>query len=228
MTNVTKKYLNLGDLRIINNRWGSDALGCSGTQQSVFVNSDKSIGYMFQRPACGGARADPDFPEVEFGVAPFGSASSLLTSPSFSSTTLLPIQIKNLNSASISVASFTTSISGSSPYYDNNVEFWISKANPRGTDGMVYAEIIAFTGFQSTRLQQTVGWPCDKTGSTSAGSASYTLCHQSDSWSTGHWRFFNFNMNGSPVSGLSNFKLDVKAMLTWVMNNYPGFARTIG
>ena len=56
------------------------------------------------------------------------------------------------------------------------------------------------------------------------GSASYTLCHQSDSWSTGHWRFFNFNMNGSPVSGLSNFKLDVKAMLTWVMNNYPGFS----
>jgi hypothetical protein len=31
-------------------------------------------------------------------------------------------------------------------------------------------------------------------------------------------------MNGSPVTGLSNFKLDVKAMLTWVMNTYPGFS----
>ena len=103
MTNVTKKYLNLGDMRLINNRWGSDALGCSGTQQSVMVNSDSTIGWSFNRPTCGGARGDPDFPEVEFGVAPFGNTSSLLTTPKFSSTTLLPIQIKDLTSANVTV-----------------------------------------------------------------------------------------------------------------------------
>jgi hypothetical protein len=32
-------------------------------------------------------------------------------------------------------------------------------------------------------------------------------------------------MNGSPVTGLTNFKLDVKAMLTWVMNTYSGFTQ---
>jgi hypothetical protein len=214
-------------MRLINNRWGSDARLAAGascaTTQSVFVNTDRSVGYMFMRPACGGARAYPDFPEIEFGVAPFGSASSLLTSPPFSSTTLLPIQIRSVTSASITLPSFTISISGSSPYWDNNVEFWISRQDPRGTDGQVYAEIIAFTGFQASRLQQTVGWPCDKTGNVTAGTHSWNLCHQSDDWSSGHWRFFNFNMNGSPVTGLTNFKLDVRAMLMWVMNTYSGF-----
>ena len=223
-TNVSKKYLNLGDMRLINNRWGSDAKNCTSTQQSVSVNSDKSIGWMFSRGGCDSSHGSPDFPEVEFGVAPFGTTSSLLTTPSFSSTTLLPIQIKNLTSASVNVSSFNISISNpNTAYWDNNVEFWISKNDPRtSTDGGVYAEIIAFTGWQASRLQSMVGWPCDKSGSVMAGGTSYNLCHQSDDWSSGHWRFFNFNVSGGPFSSWTQ-KLDVKAMLTWVMNTYPGF-----
>ena len=56
-TSTSKKYINLGDMRLINNRWGSDALGCNGTQQSVTVNSDKSVGWTFTRPAPAAARA---------------------------------------------------------------------------------------------------------------------------------------------------------------------------
>ena len=41
-------------------------------------------------------RGDPDFPEVEFGVAPFGNTSSNLTSPTYSSTTLLPMAVQFL------------------------------------------------------------------------------------------------------------------------------------
>jgi hypothetical protein len=68
--------------------------------------------------------------------------------------------------AVVNVNAFAVSISGSSPYWDNNVEFWISKNDPRtSTDGGVYAEIIMFTGWHASRLQQTVGWPCDKSGS---------------------------------------------------------------
>jgi hypothetical protein len=225
-TNVSKKYINLGDMRLINNRWGSDALNCSGTQQSVMINSDKSVGWMFTRPACGGSRGDPDFPEVEFGVAPFGTTSSLLTTPKFSSTTLLPIQLKDLQSASVNIDNFFISVSGSSPYWDNNVEFWISKNDPRtSTDGGVYAEIIMFTGWHASRLQQTVGWPCDKSGSVTAGSNSYNLCHQSDTWSSG-WRFFNFNINQGPYSSLTG-KMDVKALLDFVRSKYSGFTDTM-
>jgi hypothetical protein len=187
------------------------------------VNSDRTIGWSFNRPACGGARGDPDFPEVEFGVAPFGNTSSLLTTPSFSSTTLLPIQIKNITSANVTVDTLAMTFSNPS-YWDNNFEFWISRSDPRTTaDAGVYAEIIAFIGFQSSRLQANVGWPCDKTGTVTAGTASYNLCHQSDSWGSGNkWRFFNFNIANAPFSNWTG-KADIKAMLTWIMNTYSGF-----
>jgi hypothetical protein len=222
MESTTKKYLNLGDMRLINNRWGSDATNCSSTQQKVYVNSDKSVAWDFNRQTCDSQHAHPDFPEVEFGIAPFGTASSLTTTPTFSSTTLLPIQIKNLTSASVNVNNFFISISNASTaYWDNNVEFWISRNDPRTSDGGVYAEIISFVGFQGSRLSSTGGWPCDKSGSVTAGSTSYNLCHQSDSWSSG-WRFFNFNVSNGPFTAWTS-KLDVKAMLTWIMNNYSGF-----
>jgi hypothetical protein len=225
-TSTSKKYINLGDMRLINNRWGSDAQGCSATQQSVAVNSDKSVGWTFSRQTCDASHGHPDFPEVEFGIAPFGTTSSLLTTPKFSSTTLLPIQLKDLQSASVNVDNFFISVSGSAPYWDNNVEFWISKNDPRtSTDAGVYAEIIMFTGFQGNRLSTTGGWPCDKSGSVTAGTTSYNLCHQSDTWSSG-WRFFNFNINQGPFSSWTG-KMDVKALLDFVRSKYSGFTDTM-
>jgi hypothetical protein len=221
-TNVSKQYINLGDMRLINNRWGSDARNCTGTVQSVFVNADKTLGWSFNRPTCGGMKADPDFPEVEFGVAPFGTTSSLLTTPPFSSTTLLPIQLKNLTSASVNIDTFATTFQNPT-YYDANFEFWISKMDPtQNPTAGVYAEIIAFTGWESNRLSSSGGWPCDKTGNVTAGGSSFYLCHQSDTWSNNQWRFFNFNVNGGPLATF-NSKVDIKAILDWVTKNYSGF-----
>lgn len=221
-TSVSRRYLNLGEMRLINNRWGSDALGCNATVQRVFINTDSTLGWDFTRPACGGARADPDFPEVEFGVAPFGTTSPLLTTPTFSSTTLLPIQIKDLTSASVTVDNFAATFQ-SPTYWDSNFEFWISRQNPTTTaNAGVYAEIIAFLGWQSNRLSLAGGWPCDTTGTVTAGNSTYVLCHQSDTWSNGQWRFFNFNVNNGPLSTF-NGKADIKAMLDWVMRTYSGF-----
>ncbi len=167
---TSKGYLNLGDMRLINNRWGSDALGCSGSMYKVYVNCDSTLGWDFSRPSCGGSRGDPDFPEVEFGVAPFGTGSSLLTSPSYSSTTLLPIQLKNLNSASVSLTNLSTTFTNPS-YYDTNYEFWISKLDPRtNADAQVYAEIIMFLGWEANRNNSSAGgWTCDKSGTVTVG-----------------------------------------------------------
>jgi len=55
-----------------------------------------------------------------------------------------------------------------------------------------------------------------------AGANTYTLCHQSDTWANGQWRFFNFNVNGGPMKTF-NGKVDVKAVLSWVMSTYSGF-----
>jgi len=226
MATASKSYLNLGEMRLINNRWGSDALNCSGSVQKVYITGDSLIGWDFNRPACGGMRGDPDFPEVEFGVAPFGRTSSNLTTPAFSSTTLLPAQIKNITSASVDVQNFVTTIQSADPpsYWDSVVEFWISKQDPRTNDNAgVYAEIILFLGWENNRLSSSAGgWTCDKSGTVTAGANTYTLCHQSDTWANGQWRFFNLNVNGGPMKTF-NGKVDVKAALSWVMSTYSGF-----
>jgi len=220
-TSTTKAYLNLGDMRLINNRWGSDALGCTASNQSVFVNSDKTIGWTFNRGDCKEQNhGNPDFPEVEFGVAPFGKTSSLLTSPAYSSTTLLPIQLSALKSASVTMDNFSVNFTNPT-YWDANFEFWISKNDPTtNNDGGVYAEIITFTGWNATRQTgATTSWACQISNKT-VPNTSFSLCHQSDSWASG-WRFFNFLAGG----GTSNYsgKVDIKAMLDYVRSQYSGF-----
>ncbi|HVT09395.1 MAG TPA: hypothetical protein VHO67_18170 [Polyangia bacterium] len=221
---ASKAYLNLGDMRLLNNRWGSDALNCGGSMYKVMVNCDNTLGYSFSRPVCGGSRGDPDFPEVEFGVAPFGANSSLLTSPKFSSTTLLPAQIKTINSASVTITSLAATFTSPS-YYDTNFEFWISKDNPlTSSNPQVYAEIIIFLDWEANRQNgSSGGWSCDASGSISSGGNTFNLCHQKDDWSSGHWRFFNFVLSNGPSSNFTG-KGDVKAILDWVMNKYSGFS----
>lgn len=218
----SRAYLNLGDMRLINNRWGADARNCGGASYKIFVGTDGIIGYDFNRPNCGGDKGYPDYPEVEFGVAPFGSSSPDLTSPACSSTTLLPIQLKDLKSASLDIQGFNSTYQKPS-YYDTNFEFWISRKNPlEPGDPGVYAEVIVFLAWNGNRMSSSGGWPCDKSGTVTAGGNSFTLCHQSDSWSNGRWRFFNFNLNGGPKDNFSG-NSDIKAMLDWVRSNYSGF-----
>src|SRR6266540_4034083 len=203
MTNVSKKYLNLGDMRLINNRWGSDELGCAGTTQRVFINNDadKSIGWEFNRPACGGAK------------------SSLLTSPAFSSTTLLPIQIKNITSASVQVDGLQISLQ-SPTIWNIDFEIWISMRNPlTDSNPDEFAEIIAFWGWENGR------WACDKSGSMQGGTSMYNMCHQSDSWADGKWRFYQFNVGGGPLLSY-NGKVDVKAFIDFIKNSYGGSITT--
>ena len=228
-------YFNLGDMRLINNRWGSDALGCTSTMESVCVYTDGSFGWTFNRPTCGGKRGDPDFPEVEFGVAPFGNQSSNLTSPTYSSTTLLPIQLSALNTATLNMSNYNTTItSGNTSYWDSNFEFWISKDDPTKTaNAGVYAEIIMFLGYEAGRTSSTAtpeaGWTCESnhTGTVTAGGATFNLCHQSDTWANSQWRFFNFNLSNAPQNSF-NGTVDIKAILNWVMSNYGSSTATSG
>ena len=223
-TTTSKAYLNLGDMRLINNRWGSDAKNCTSTQQSVYVNSDKTIGYDFNRTNCDSMHANPDYPEVEFGVAPFGMTSSLLTTPAFSSTTLLPVQLSALKSATVNFDNFATNMQSSNPYWDSGFEFWISRKNPlTNADAGVYAEVIIFTGWHANRQATTGGWACMVSGT--VPNSNYSMCHQSDSWGSGSkWRFFNFlagaaNGTGTPTV---NGKVDIKAIIDWLRSSQWG------
>jgi hypothetical protein len=212
--NGSSQYLNLGDFRLINNKWGSDSLGCKTTMR-VFVNSDRTMGWEFNRATCGGNDEKPDYPEIEFGIHPFGSNSSLVTSPTFASTTLLPLQIKDINSASVTLDSLSISLQNANSW-NLNVEFWLSQRNPlTDPNPGVHAEVIAFWGWENGR------WPCDKalTAKLTAGDKSYHLCHQSDTWNNGQWRYFQFWVDGGPLTNYSG-KVDIKAFLSWLASAY--------
>ena len=202
------EYLNLGDFRILVNKWGSDELGCD-TKLRVFVDDDRSFGWRFERGGCGGDKQKPDYPEVEFGMHPFGLSNSSATTPQFSSTTVLPLQIKNIASASVLVDQLQADIEQATTW-NIDVEFWLSQKNPvTEPEPGVYAELIAFWGWQDS-------WGCDQSGSVAAGDKRYDLCHQDDNWGNG-WRYFQFRANDGPAKGYSG-KVDVIAFLDWLVD----------
>ncbi|HKP61775.1 MAG TPA: hypothetical protein VJV78_33825 [Polyangiales bacterium] len=212
----SRQYLNLGDFRLLVNKWGSDELNCNTTMK-VFANADKSIGWSFDRGGCGGNKQKPDYPEIEFGIHPFGAGSNLATTPSFTSTKVLPLQIKDIMSASVTVDGLNVSIQKATTW-NVNFEFWLSEKNPvTEANPGVYAEVIAFWGWQDS-------WPCDQNASVTAGDKSYGLCHQDDHWGSG-WRYYQFRANGGPFNTYSG-KIDVKAFLDWVVNTR-GFSKDL-
>jgi hypothetical protein len=222
-TSATNDYLNLGNMRLINNNWGSVELNTSGktcsAPMSVFVNSDGSLGWTFNRGECKDDGSHPDYPELEFGVAPFGTGSALLTSPAFSSTTLLPLQIKDITSASVAIESFGISLQ-SSLHWNLNIEFWLSQKNPlTNADAGAYAEVMGLFGWNNG------SWACDTalTSTTvTSGAKTYRLCHQSNTWGSGPtWRFFQFEVQGGPLTNFSG-TVDVKAFLDWLLSSSYG------
>jgi hypothetical protein len=218
-TTTSTDYLNLGDMRLLNNVWGSDERGCN-TPLSVFVNTDGSVGWTINRGSCGGEGTQPDFPEIEFGVHPFGAGSELETSPPFPSTTVLPLQIKDITSASVVVDGMSIALQAASSW-NLSFEFWLSQRDPVSEPNPgVYAEILGMWGWQDDR------WPCgddanpgnEYQGMTvAAGDKSYDLCHQSDTWANGQWRYFQFRMQGGPSRSFSG-RVDVKAFIDWVVS----------
>jgi hypothetical protein len=222
-TSNTNDYLYLGNMRLINNNWGSVELKESGVNcnapMSVAVNSDGSLGWTFNRGDCNDDGSHPDYPELEFGVAPFGTGSSLLTSPPFSSTTLLPVQIKDISSASVAIDNFSISLQ-SSLHWNLNIEFWLSERNPlTNADAGAYAELMGLFGWNNG------SWACDAnltSNTVNSGGKSYRLCHQSNTWGSGPtWRFFQFEIQGGPLTNFTG-TVDIKAFLDWLLSSSYG------
>jgi len=216
-TSTANDYLNLGNVRLINNNWGSVSIANCSAPMSVTA-TDTSLSWTFNRGNCGDDGSKPDYPEVEFGVAPFGKTSSLRTTPPFSTTTLLPIQVKNIQSASVSIGNFAINLQNNTNW-NINIEFWLSKLDPLANDdAQAYAEIMGLWGMSAGAQL----WKCNVTGqSVSSGGKSYNLCHQSDTWGTGGtWRFFQFQ--ASSLSQSFSGTVDVKAFLDWFYNSSYG------
>jgi len=231
-TTVTavQDYLRLGEIRILNNNWGSAELmtaspPCTAqdSSMSIFVDADRSFGWTFNRGDCdkNTTNAKPDFPQIEFGIHPFGIGNSLATSPDYSSTTLLPLQIKDIETASVTVDNLNIQL-GQASSWNITFEFWLSTQNPNTAgDAGVYAELMTFWGWQGGR------WPDSGTNPGPIGSGSgvdvtsagrsYKLWVQDDAWADGKWRYFQFRDNGGAQTTF-NDTLDVKAFLDYLVS----------
>jgi hypothetical protein len=206
---VSLSYFKMGDMRLINNDWGSKARNCN-TPYKIFIKTDKSFGWEFNRGSCGGSGSSPDFPEVEFGIHPFGTNKSSVTSPDFTSTKLLPLQIKDINSASVKVDQMTIELQNASSW-DMTFEMWFTNQHPiTGNHSCAVAEIMLFWGWSDGY------WPCDQSGTFTSGGTTYALCHKADGWGCG-WKYYQYRMNGGPARTY-NSKLDVKAVLDHLVN----------
>jgi hypothetical protein len=190
----------------------------------VFVNQDKSFGWNFNRGNCDTAnsKSKPDFPQIEFGIHPFGIGNNRVTSPEFSSTTLLPIQLKDVKSATVNVESLTANFQKEGSW-NLTFEFWISQRHPvTDPDPGVYAELMTFWGWENGR------WPSPPDGSgptgtgagnkVSSGGKSYTLWVQDDQWASGQWRYFQFRADDGPQKSF-NGTLDVKPFIDYLINS---------
>lgn len=211
-TTVSQEWFKMGDLRLINNDWGSQELGCNSPYR-VFIENDGTMGWEFSRGACGGltGSSGPDYPEVEFGIHPFGADKEPVTSPDFCSTTLLPIQIKDITSASIVIDQMNITLQNDKSW-NLNFETWFTKEHPvTGSHTCPDGEVMVFWGWQDGR------WECDQTGNVRAGTDSYAYCHDATGWGCG-WRYMQFRVNGGPKRSYSG-TLDVKAIFDWLVAN---------
>jgi hypothetical protein len=207
---VPSDYFVLGEARLLNNNWGAQSLGCKAPYE-IFVNADKSFGWKWDRNAtkCGGDKSKPDYPEVEFGMHPFGVSTQLITSPDYSSTTILPIQIKDVTTASVKIEGLSIATT-SDAAWNMNFEMWFCEQHPAtGTHTTAYGETMNWFGWSSDQYN----WN-GVLGSLEAGQ-SYDLFHSDDHWPAGQaqqWKYRQYRLK-SP-SKQFNGTVDVKKILT--------------
>jgi len=206
---VDSDYFVLGEARLLNNNWGAQALGCKAPYE-IFVNADKTFGWKWDRSGtkCGGDKSKPDYPEVEFGMHPFGVSQQLITSPDYSSTTVLPIQVKDVTSASVKIEGLSIATT-SDAAWNMNFEMWFSEQHPAtGTHTTAYGETMNWFGWSSDQYN----WN-GVLGSLEAGQ-SYDLYHSDDHWPAGQsqqWKYRQYRLKNP--SKQFNGTVDVKKIL---------------
>jgi len=209
---VSMDYFVLGETRLLNNNWGAKALNCSAPYE-IYVNADKTFGWRWDRNTtkCGGNLEKPDYPEVEFGMHPFGTSTHLITSPDYSSTTVLPIQIQDVTTASVKVEGLSITTTADENW-NMNFEMWFSTEHPAtGTHTTAYGETMNWFGWSSNQY----GW-AGVLDTLDAGQ-NYELWHRDDNWPASQaekWKYRQFRLTngGKQFDGT----VDVKKILNYL------------
>ncbi len=136
---------------------------------------------------------------------PFGVSQQLITSPDYSSTTVLPIQVKDVTTASVKIEGLSIATT-SDAAWNMNFEMWFCEQHPAtGTHTTAYGETMNWFGWSSDQYN----WN-GVLGSLEAGQ-SYDLLHSDDHWPAGQaqqWKYRQYRLKSS--SKQFNGTVDVK------------------
>ncbi len=214
-------WFKLGDMRLINNDWGAAHLGCSNKGYEIFVEDDGTFGWEFHRYGCGGDKGFPDYPEIEFGIHPFGTAwEELATTPDYSSTDLLPLKINEIQDMSIDIEDYNIKIDDGGSW-NLNFEMWFTTDHPvTGTHDRAHTELMIFWGWNHDRWGGEPGVAGNKYMDVSGNT--YRLMVNRANWGSmgPQWNYYQFRAGdgGAGSVGYSfNGTLNVKDALDWLV-----------
>ncbi|MGL1937096.1 MAG: hypothetical protein OCD01_18860 [Fibrobacterales bacterium] len=217
--------LNMGDMYLLNNKWGSDDAQCSSTYE-LFINEDYTFGWEFDRPDCGYNKAEgdlPDYPQLDIGIMPHNKEPT--DELSISTSAILPVQVKDINTASVTLDNFRIDLTQDNSW-NINFEMWLTREDPRDT--LVpnpKIELMVLWGWNENR------WGCNQVGgkfdsnlNLDAGSLSYTLCHQGDDWGgqDSTWDYYQFRAESGEYEKSKPFfsgTLDINDALDWLVTH---------
>lgn len=190
-----KETLHLGEIFLETNEW-------SDTNQTtcIFLDKDGTFGIEWERGATGTEHI-PNYPKAEIGIGPWNADGD----PKNSSSALLPIKLKDLKSASMTLD--VTTITTTNHGWNLAFELWLSDADPTKGKAGPKAELMVFLG------NYPKYWPWEPKGGTfSDGHNTYRLWESSDEWQ--NWGYYRQWRIGN-TTGIAHFNgtVDIYAFL---------------
>jgi hypothetical protein len=184
--------LYLGEMRLLTNEWTDPA-----AETCVLLDQAGVYGWRWQRGATGLAPNPtyPNYPEVEFGINPWNSKGI-----DESTTTLLPRQLKDISSASMSVE-VHTDVGDNNHGWNLAFELWLSDKDPTLGPASPKGEIMVFLSNSPDYYPQAA----DTDQTLNDGEHSYKLYVSSDNWGTwGYYRQYRLDTHDGKFDGTLN------------------------
>jgi hypothetical protein len=211
---MMEQILPLGCMHLVSNRW-TDPMAA----ETLFLNADSSFGWSWQRGNTGvmySWGSPPNYPELEFGINPWG-----LGTPPVSTTDLLPMQLKNMHSASMTVT-VDTNIAQAGAGWNLAYEMWLAPDDPtQGTTNPEY-EIMVFFGnvanyYPTPPMCDSLvdNVPCGQ--QVESGGNSYTLFYSNTQWAgPPAYNYLQFRDSANSSAGTFSGTLDIYKFLKLV------------
>jgi hypothetical protein len=206
-----EKILPLGCMHLLSNRW-SDPMSA----ETLFINNSGGFGWTWNRGTTG--PTTPNYPEIEFGVNPWGMTMyGDLTN--ISTTDLLPAQVSNIHSASMTV-NINANIQNPGTGWNLAFEMWLAPVDPTKATTNPSFEIMVFFGNQPSYYPTMPGCDASATkyncGTTvTDGTNTYKLFYANANWGTPAYTYLQFRDSADGSSGTFNGKLDIYKFLQY-------------